>query len=194
MTVYRITLTATTSSSTADTSSTSVTTRQLTTIYPDGQRYDQLPEFAEQGGLPSAPFWGASACVEHCSAAIDDNNFNEHFYNNTCLMQSTGNVLAWDRDSCDVTTPSWQPVMPHLANNTYYTTSSAPFTMACRVNGTSKPLDFAGWQKAGAGHDAGSVQKLMVSTSDMLSQLLRQAAEMLGMTGQLPSRASVSVD
>lgn len=144
-------------------------------LFPDGTRYESLPSAAKVG-VPGA--WGAS-CAQPFAPMVDDSGWDERYYNNTCIMQSSGYVYSFP-DSCDATTPAFQSVMPLVANNTFYTPSATPFTLQCLVNGTSQQLDFKSWQALGK--DVGSVQ--LVATSSTLTKLLKQAAEMLGMSEQ----------
>ena len=137
-----------------------------------------MPAFAEAAraarvGVPGA--WGA-ACAQPFAPTVNQSGFNERFYNNTCLLQSTGVVYSFP-DVCDATTPAFQSVMQLTANNTFYTQPDAPFELTCDVNGNATALNFTQWQAYG--YDAGSVE--LKASTRTLTQLLQQAAEMLGM-------------
>ena len=165
-------------------------------LYPDGQRYEVLPAFAaqsaaamarkygggESGGL-GADVWGQS-CAQWFSPGVDDSNFDERYYNNTCIMQSNGAVYTFPFGGCDATTPNYQSAMPYTANNTFYTPAATPFTLACSVNGTARQLNFSDWKAVGK--DMGSVQ--IVTSTSTLTPLLAMAAEMLGMSQSKEAR------
>ena len=173
----------------------SKTTHNQLYLYPDGKRYDSLPVFAEKklearatqagDGIGLSDAWGAS-CAQFFAPMVNDSGFDERYYNNTCVMQSSSQVYSYP-DRCDTTSPDFQSVMPYVANNTFYTPSAAPFALNCDVNGTSQKLDFASWQATG--QDVGSVQ--LETTDDTLLELLALAAQLLGMS---PPQSEMRVD
>ena len=149
-------------------------------LYPDGLRFYSLPTFAEQQLMERAGLgddaWGVS-CMQQFSPAVGDSGFEERYYNNTCILQSSGSVYTFPFGGCEATNPSYQSAMPITYSNTFYTPAATPFVLMCNINGTSTKLDFQSWKATGK--DANSVQ-LSTNTST-LTPLLSPAAQLLGM-------------
>ena len=161
-------------------------------IFPDGQRYDPMPAFAEQKAAAmngwSSDAWGAS-CAQFFAPTVGESGYDERYYNNTCILQQNGQVYSFpDSGGCDATTPDHQSVMPLVQNNTFYTPPATPFVTSCLVNGTLQQLDLQHWQAVG--QDANSVQ--LSTSAKTLGMLLVKAAEQLGMSP--PARAYMSVE
>ena len=138
-----------------------------------------MPAFAESARASRVgvdPLWGAS-CFQTFSPTVNQSGFDERYYNNTCLMQKTGQAYTLPFGGCDVTDEAQLTVMPHTANNTLYMQPGAPWALTCDAHGNATQLNFTQWQSFG--FDEGSVT--LEASTRTLTQLLQQAAEMLGM-------------
>ena len=155
-------------------------------IYPDGERFDELPAFAiaeransdasltahNKYGAPQAG-WGVN-CAQFFAPQANDSGWDELWYSNTCYMQSSGEVL--EIDNCDLKATS---ILPHASNNTYYFPRNVSFSISC----SSSELSLFQWQSAG--YDRGSVQQ----SAPSLRAIINSARIVLGMTASEESLA-----